>query len=248
MSIAVIYAALLLVTHAGTSQSLSFESVNYHVYEIDPSKEALQLVWKDAHGNPYHNLIGAERALQAQGKRLRFITNAGIYKKANGINTGYQPEGLHIEDGKELIPLNTSTGTGNFYLQPNGVFFLGDDGKAGVEPTSRYARTGRKPRLACQSGPLLVDRGSIHPKLNPQGTSKRLRNGVGVREDGTIIFAITASGEVVNFHGFARFFRDVLQCPSALYLDGDIWKMAVDPAKDAIDPTGVFAAMFAIWE
>ena len=88
--------------------------------------------------------------------------------------------------------------------------------------------------------------GRIHPKLNPAGTSKRLRNGVGVTKDGKIVFAMCASGQVVNFHTFARLFRDQLDCPDALYLDGDICKMAVNPGKKPVDPSGVFAAMFVV--
>jgi uncharacterized protein YigE (DUF2233 family) len=41
---------------------------------------------------------------------------------------------------------------------------------------------------------------------------------VGVRADGKIIFAIS-QGEV-SFDAFARLFRDGLDCPNALFLDG----------------------------
>lgn len=88
--------------------------------------------------------------------------------------------------------------------------------------------------------------GMIHPKLNPGGVSKRLRNRVGVTNDGTIVFAICASGQVVNFHTFGRLFRDQLECPDALFLDGDICKMVVNLGNTSIDPSGIFAAMFVV--
>ena len=236
----------LLVCQANEEVRLKFDEITFRVYRIDPSKEKLLLMWKDANGAPYHNLIGVQRALEAQGKTIQFITNAGIYEKSPGINQAYQPEGLHVEEGKALIPLNTDSGKGNFYLQPNGVFYIDGKGKAHVQTTKRYARNLERPRLACQSGPVLVSDGKIHRMLNPAGTSKRLRNGVGVTKDGTIVFAICASGQVVNFHTFARLFRDQLECPNALFLDGDICKMAVDPGDSAVDPSGVFAAMFVV--
>ena len=53
------------------------------------------------------------------------------------------------------------------------------------------------------------------------GSSNRhIRNGVGVDQEGNIYFAI--SNERVNFYDFATLFRDELNCPDALYLDGVI--------------------------
>ena len=46
-----------------------------------------------------------------------------------------------------------------------------------------------------------------------------IRNGVGVR-GGEALFAI--SDQPVSFGRFARFFRDGLGCPDALYLDGAV--------------------------
>ena len=49
-----------------------------------------------------------------------------------------------------------------------------------------------------------------------------MRSGIGVSDD-SVIFAI--SEQPVNFYEFATFFRDVLNCSSALYLDGVISRM-----------------------
>lgn len=60
--------------------------------------------------------------------------------------------------------------------------------------------------------------------LNPDGTSVRRRNGVGVSADGhRVVFVI--SDAAVNFHTFARLFRDELDVPNALYLDGAVSKV-----------------------
>ena len=44
-----------------------------------------------------------------------------------------------------------------------------------------------------------------------------------VRADGTVVFAI--SDAPLNFHRFARLFRDVLETPDALFLDGNISRL-----------------------
>ena len=60
--------------------------------------------------------------------------------------------------------------------------------------------------------------GRLHPRFDRHRTSLKARNGVGVRADGKAVFAIS-HGEV-SFDAFARLFRDGLNCPNALFLDG----------------------------
>lgn len=78
--------------------------------------------------------------------------------------------------------------TPNFFLKPSGVFFLRPDGSASILESARYAVSGEKPKIATQSGPLLVQSGTIHPVLQPASTSKRYRSGVSVSQDGQIVF------------------------------------------------------------
>ena len=42
------------------------------------------------------------------------------------------PLGLFIQNGKTLSPLNTRSGSGNFYLKPNGVFYITTDNNSVV--------------------------------------------------------------------------------------------------------------------
>jgi uncharacterized protein YigE (DUF2233 family) len=67
---------------------------------------------------------------------------------------------------------------------------------------------------------MLVLNGKIHPRINADGTSAKLRNGVGVDHDGQAVFAI--SNQPVTFYQFASLFRDKLGCDNALFLDGSI--------------------------
>jgi uncharacterized protein YigE (DUF2233 family) len=65
---------------------------------------------------------------------------------------------------------------------------------------------------------MLVIDGRLHPRFDRDSASLKARNGVGVRADGKVMFAIS-QGEV-SFDTFARLFRDGLNCPNALFLDG----------------------------
>ena len=72
--------------------------------------------------------------------------------------------------------------------------------------------------FATQSGPMLVIDGDLHPALIEGSSDRTWRTGVGLSSDGQVHFAI--SQRHVNFHDFARLFRDELSCDNALFLDG----------------------------
>ena len=67
---------------------------------------------------------------------------------------------------------------------------------------------------------MLVINGRIHPKISENGASRKIRNGVGVRDRHTAVFAV--SNSAVTFGEFAHLFRDELGCADALFLDGSI--------------------------
>ncbi|MBN9061276.1 MAG: hypothetical protein BGP06_20000 [Rhizobiales bacterium 65-9] len=185
-----------------------------------PANDALRLFWKDGEGKPYGGLDNLARQLSADGETLVFGMNAGMYE------ADLSPVGLYIENGRQLKSANLRNGAGNFHLKPNGVFFFGD-GRAGVMETSRFVAAKLRPRYATQSGPMLVIGGRIHPKIRASGTSEKIRNGVGVRDGSTAIFAI--SREPVTFHAFASLFRDRLKTPDALFLDGSVSSLFARP-------------------
>jgi uncharacterized protein YigE (DUF2233 family) len=63
---------------------------------------------------------------------------------------------------------------------------------------------------------MLVIDGAIHPAFIVGSTDRKPRNGVGVSSPTEVHFVITQGGWV-NFHEFARFFRDGLGCNNALF-------------------------------
>ena len=121
------------------------------------------------------------------------------------------PVGLYVENGTEEMRVVTADGPGNFGLLPNGVLCL-TDGAARIVESRRYAENPPACRDATQSGPMLVIDGDLHPRFIPDGASRNIRNGVGVEEDGRIVHLVI-SNVPVNFHHFARFFRDHLGVP-----------------------------------
>ena len=118
--------------------------------------------------------------------------------------------------------VNTRSGFGNFHMKPNGVFDISGD-RAAVAETRAFLKQRPQTDLATQSGPMLVINGRLHPRFDRRSTSLKARDGVGVRTDGKVVFAIS-QGEV-SFDAFARLFRDGLNCPNAVFLDGGTFEL-----------------------
>lgn len=194
-------------------QALTFDGVGYTVCSFDLRRDHLALYNLDASGEPYGSFAALGAALQASGKSLSFAMNAGMY------DDNLRPIGLYIENGKQAKKINRRGGGGNFHLKPNGVFYIDGD-TAGVMESEAYVKSGVKPDFASQSGPMLVIDGAIHPKFSAGGTSFKRRNGVGAVDGNHVVFAISEGA--VNFHSFARLFRDGLGCRNALFFDGSV--------------------------
>ena len=118
----------------------------------------------------------------------------------------------------------TVEGPGNFGLLPNGVFCVAD--RFAVIESRAFAAAPPQCRFATQSGPMLVIDGALHPRFLPESDSTYIRNGVGISADGDTAWFVI-SDKAVNFHRFARFFRDALGAPNALYLDGSVSRLVV---------------------
>ena len=229
----------LLVGAAGAEAACvkeSYEGNGYTVCRFDLRQDHLRLFSLDEQGEPYGSFSALSADLQDKGESLIFAMNAGMYGE------DLKPIGLYVEDGSTLRKLNRRNGPGNFHLKPNGVFFI-DGARGGVMETEAFARSGIRPQFASQSGPMLVVDGRIHPKFSETGTSLQRRNGVGAPDEHTLVFVI--SDGWVNFHSFARLFRDHLKAPNALFLDGSISSLhAPDVGRsDGFAPLGPIVAL-----
>lgn len=232
---------------AGHCAQETFEEARYIVCSLETAKADLRLFWKNADGKPYRYFSSVADAVTAGGRALTFAMNAGMYQP------DFSPMGLYVENGQELRPADTKKVEGsagsipNFYKRPNGMFFLDETG-AGILPTDEFLKRRPKVRFATQSGPMLVIRNKLHPAFIAGSTDRTRRSGVGVCGNGAIRFAI--SEDRVNFHDFARLFRDHLKCPNALFLDGGRGAGIYSPAMGRNDRSwhGGFGPMFGLVE
>ena len=213
----------------------SFEGMDYAVCSFDVRETDLRIFWRDDEENPYRTFSALAEDLAGRGLELEFAMNGGMY------GGDLSPIGLLIAEGRELRRANLAEAPANvrpvpnFYKKPNGVFHIGD-GQAGVMETGRFLDTGPPARFATQSGPLLVIDGALHPALIEGSTDRKLRNGVGVSSPAMVHFAISQGR--VNFHDFARFFRDGLGCDNALFLDGGSAPGLYSPSLERNDRPG----------
>ena len=214
---ATVLAAFSCTVQAIESRIVRDGALDYRVVAISPAREQLELRWKDADGKPIASIQQLRDGSAASGRRLLFASNAGIY------DTSLRPLGLHIEAGEALRNLNTvqgNEGSGNFSIQPNGVFWVDSQGHAGVDTTASWSARPREARIASQSGPMLLIDGEINPKFHIDSDSRKWRSGVCAPTPERVEFVVSAAP--VSFHEFARVFRDHLGCRDALYLDGTL--------------------------
>lgn len=205
-------------------------------YEVNPKDENIQFYWKNTEGELYSSFSELKGELAKEGKNLVFAMNGGMF------NSDFSPTGLYIENSQELSALDLKTkGYGNFYMQPNGVFYLNKNKTAQICKTQAFKHS-NDILYATQSGPLLVHEGTINSKFTKGSANIHIRNGVGILPNGNILFGI--SKQKINFYDFASFFKD-LGCQNALYLDGFVSKMYL-PTQNWKDLGGNFGVMVAV--
>jgi len=204
---------------------LTFKQARYVILHVDLNAALIKLLWRNSSGAPYGSLDAAYRQV---GGDLLAITNAGIFSDKQ------TPEGLHIEGGMTLSPLNLNNGDGNFYWKPNGVFYVADDG-AGIMESEKFDSLTERGgiREATQSGPLLVIDGKVNPSLKPDSRSLFVRNGIGVKSADDLY--ILVSEDEVNLHDFASVFAHQLHCRNALYFDGCVSQLYL-PGRNSYIP------------
>lgn len=239
-------------TPAGVMQiSVSKAGKKYRVLTVDIKNANLALFYRDENNEPFRSFDQLGKWLSKRNERLVFATNAGMFGK------GFFPLGLHVENGNVLQKMHLpkpgnsadSIGTdlvvGNFDLPHNGVFQI-KEGKATITETQKLAgaQDWGSVQLATQSGPMLLIDGAINPGFNENSGNLKIRSGVGIIDDNTVVFAI--SDDPISFYDFALIFKEQFNCGNALFLDGAISKMYIyETDGDNIDES-IFAGMLAI--
>ena len=190
---------------------------------FSPSK--IKIVWKDSNDIPYLLFKNVQKAYP----NAIFMTSGGRDTKS------HHPTGLYIERGKKLSNLqpilNNKTST---ELQPLGVFVI-TQGKAYISKEMNSSAY-KEADYALQSNPILVWGGRINKQL-PKGKTI-IRNGVGIKRDGSVYFACLQMG----YRAFAQHFIDQ-DCISAIHLSdkkAETWEPNSKPSY------GRYATIFVV--
>ena len=229
--------ALISIGFLALSKNEIVEDELFISYIVNPKKQNLEFFWKNEKGENFKNAENLISWLKSKNKKLLFSTNGGMYKKDNS------PQGLFIENKIVKSEIDTSNGNGNFYLKPNGVFYLTTDKNPMICKTEDFANNG-KIKYATQSGPMLVINGEIHTAFKKNSTNLNIRNGVGILPNNQIVFVI--SKKEINFYDFAEYFKK-LGCKNALYLDGFVSRTYL-PEKNWRQIDGNFGVIIGVTE
>jgi len=208
---------------------------DFVIYSTNAQKENIEFYWKNEKNQPLKSIRNLKTYVSSQNKSLKFAMNGGMYIEKN------IPKGLYIENFKTLHPIDTLSGGGNFYLKPNGIFYITKSNTVEIVPTENFKQNSTI-KFATQSGPMLINKGKINLIFQQNSNNLNIRNGVGILKNGNIIFAM--SKKEINFYNFALFFKK-LGCENALYLDGFVSRTYF-PEENWIQEEGDFGVMIGI--
>src|SRR5262249_24646900 len=183
----------------------------YTVCEVDLAKHTVRLYWKRSDGIPYAYLSSLPRVLEHETGRLLFGTNAGMFDPA------FKPVGLYVEQGRELVHVNTSSGYGISQMKPNGIFYMArrHGGRGGNTGISQAAPPdGPGDAIGADAGDKRARASSLRPG---QYLAQSAHWRWSTRGWQSHICHLPGRGVVRRL---ARLFRDGLNCPNALFLDG----------------------------
>ena len=194
-----------------TSTAQKIEDGRFILHVVDLKTQNLKFYYQNEDNINFGNFNTLRYHLVDQDEELVFAMNGGMYLKDGS------PQGLFIENGitKQQID-TTKKAYGNFYLQPNGIFYITKDKTAVIIKSIDFI-SNPDIMYATQSGPMLVINNNIHPVFVKGSKNLHVRNGVGVLPDGKLLFAM--SKDVITLYDFAEFFKSH-GCKNALYLDG----------------------------
>ncbi|UKN03189.1 phosphodiester glycosidase family protein [Paracrocinitomix mangrovi] len=204
-------------------------------YKVNLQEQDLNFYWKDEQGKFYKNFDNLKDKLNSEGKELVFAMNGGLY------HSSLTPTGLYIENGEVLNNIERfKNGAGNFYMQPNGVFYITNANQPFIAVTDSFKLTDDI-KYATQSGPMLLIDGDYNSQFTAESENVNRRNGVGILPNGDLLFAMSTYN--INFFDFATYFKNE-GCKNALYLDGFVSKTYL-PSKNWVEHGGEFAIIIA---
>ncbi len=216
---------------------------SYTTYVADLKTESVRIHISDKKNNKYTSFGNLIKDLDKKGRNVHMVMNAGIFQ------ANQEPLGLLVDSFTEKGLLNlTDPNDDNFFLKPNGVFYITDKDEAAIDTTEGFNEKFKTKealatvKYATQSGPQLLVDGKVHRSFTKGSKNGNIRNGVGIISPTKVVFII--SNGRVNLHDFASFFKEVYKCKNALYLDGAISLMYAPPVRK--DLNGEFSGMISV--
>ncbi len=235
----IVLSLLLLLTAGLIAFTTTRTEVNDQIlaFTVNPKTQDLQLYWKNDQSETLKSIQNLKEYVERKNLTLTFAMNGGMFSK------DFSPQGLFIQNKKTVVGIDTAHGNGNFYLKPNGVFYITTDNTPIVCKTTDFKDNG-KIKYATQSGPMLVVDGQLHAAFKEGSANLNSRNGVGILPDNSIVFAMSKTE--INFYDFAKYFQS-LGCKNALYLDGFVSRTYL-PEKKWTQTDGNFGVLIGVTE
>ena len=206
----------------------TFKGSEFYFFVADLNKNDIRLHWKKDSIQKHSNLNSVIDLIKKKyNQKALLVTNAGMFEESQ------KPLGLYIENKKEVVSLNEKDpNDDNFYLMPNGVFFVDTANHAFIKETKdfkkEYSKKMKSIKLATQSGPLLLNNNEIHKEFQKNSTNNKVRNGIGIINHSKVVIGYSDN---VNFYNLSKIFKDFFNCKNALFLDGAISKMYLHDLK-----------------
>lgn len=137
---------LAICIAAATATALCAQDKRFAFTIVDPAHAQIDMHLRDGRDSLYRRLGPLVKDLEGKKQEVLVAMNAGMFL------TDRSSVGLLVVNGKKLKPLNRRTeATGNFYMQPNGVFGVRPDHTAFICTSAEFP-TLAELRCATQSG------------------------------------------------------------------------------------------------
>lgn len=201
-------------------EAITFNKKKYKLFYVNNKKNEVRIL-----PSPDKGAATIKSTLDNSNETPLMITNAGMYQP------NFKPQGLLISkyEQKSEIDSTREKREGNFYLYPNGIFYIDSADKFHIATTEDYLKNHYPPKFikyATQSGPLLLKENNwLNPNIKENSSNYNIRSGVGLISPDRAVFIISA--DVVSFYDFKMLFT-ALGCKSALYLDGFVSRMYIN--------------------
>ncbi len=220
--------------------SFTYNDNKYFAFIADPLVHNIKITDSS---NQKNNGISVNKLFDLEKNNINnieMITNGGMFE------SNMQSVGLMIINKKikKEINLGLERPNSNFFMLPNGVFYIQND-SVFVTNTPNYILKKPHPDFATQSGPMLVDNGNRHNEFKYKSQNVYNRSGVGILPNNRAIFIISEK-QNTNFFDFSSIFMDIFSCKNALYLDGAISEMYLKNLENLTKSEGRFGSLIYV--